>query len=161
MIFVLTAIIVSKKDLQSSTFIKADTFRDMRRADPRCYGSETLLNALDLAVVEPKGIPSQFELPTFHSKRSRRKRLSIIGESLSKAKLANLPERVEALSKKTQELMEAKRKTIEDRANRKRKRIEKELQKERAKRQEIEREENYHEIAEVLKAKRYTRMSRL
>ncbi len=121
----------------------------MRRNDLRSYGDERWLIALDLAIVKPPKTPPHFQLPPFHNPKSRRKRLSIIGESLSKAKLANLPERVEALSKKTQELMAAKKKTIEDRMKRKRKREETELQKEREKRRKLELEENFKEIAEL------------
>eukprot|EP00493_Phyllostaurus_siculus_P011593 UN11755 len=69
----------------------------MRRNDQRSYGSDRKLQALDLAIVAPPSIPAHFKLPPFHSRSVRKKRKSIIDESLSEAKLANLPERVEKL----------------------------------------------------------------
>ena len=151
--------IVSPGDLKSASVVSADTFREMRRDDPRSYGSERKLFALDLAIVEPPSVPAHFILPPFHSRSVRKKRRSIIDESLSDAKLANLPDRLTRLDKKTKELQAAKKQTIENRLKRKRQQTEKKLEQERVKRQKIELESKFQTITAALKAKTYTKRS--
>ena len=151
--------IVSAVDLKTSAFISADAFRKARREDPRSYGSERKLEALDLAIVTPPSVPPHFKLPPFHSRSGRKKRKSIIDESLSEAKLANLPERMELLDKKTRELQIAKEQTIQKRIKRKREQSERKMEKERVKRQKIEQEEKFKRITVALKDKNYTKRS--
>ncbi len=87
-------------DCSKVAVVSMESFRDLQRKYGRSYGCERLLEAFDLAVVQPPSIPSHFKLPQFHNPKPRRKRLSIIRESLSAAKLANLSERVETLCTK-------------------------------------------------------------
>ena len=144
--------IVGNGGPQSTASISADAFRSARRARK--------LEALDLAEVSFPKVAPHFKLPPFHSKMSKRKpRRSIIDESLSEAKLANLPGRVDLLDKKTKELEMAKRKTIQNRKKRKREQAEKKAETERIKRRKMELEQKFEPISIVLKAKNYTKRS--
>ena len=82
-----------------------------------------------------------------------------IDESLSEGKLANLPQRIELLDKKTQELLDAKQKIIQFRAEKKRKREEKAFEKEKSEKRKIERENKFSAISATLKSKNYTKLA--
>ena len=82
-----------------------------------------------------------------------------IDESLSEGKLANLPQRIELLDKKTQELLDAKQKIIQFRAEKKRKREEKPFEKEKSKKRKIERENKFSAISATLKSQNYTKLA--
>ena len=142
--------IVGNGGPQSTASISADAFRSARRADPRSYGSERKLEVLGLAEVSFPKVAPHFKLPPFHSKMSKCKpRWSIIDESLSEAKLANLPGRVDLLDKKTKELEMAKRKTIQNQKKRKREQAEKKAETERIKRCKMELEKKFAPISIV------------
>ena len=134
----------------------SEDFRNRRKNDPRTYGSEYRLRALDLAQVSPPSKPACLKISDFHSSTSKRKpRLSIIGESLSEAKLANLPPRADKVDSKTKELIEAKNFTAKNRVDRKRKRVVKELEEAEKNRIKLEVENRFKDITRVLKAAGY------
>ena len=100
--------------------ISSEQFREERRKDKRTYGDERTLEALNLSPRQPKRTKKRrLSLPHLHKPKTKKPRTNIIAESLSTAKLANHPERVEKITQEEKKREEMHKLIMCERAKKK------------------------------------------